>query len=257
MKKIIITLALFSFLSNGIAQESNSSDLANKIQNPVADLISVPFQNNTDFGDYNTNTLNIQPVLPFKINENWNLITRTILPIMNVPDVDGGRKTGIGNVTLSTLLTPSKPNNIIWAVGPSFMFPTLTEDLGYEKFGLAPSVALIKQSKGLTLGTIIQNYFGVAGPKEAYDLNYFYSQIFVVKNLNNGWYVNSAPIITADWEADSGSQWTIPLGAGAGKLFTLGKLPVNAQAGFYKYIEHPSDADWQLRFQLVLLFPKG
>lgn len=257
MRKIFLSLAFLSVFSTVVAQEEGQSDLANKIQNPVADLISVPFQNNTDFGDNNTNTLNIQPVLPFGINDNWNLITRTIIPVMNIPDGNNGRDNGVGNITVSTLLTPKKSDSFIWAVGPSFMFPTISENMGYEKLGLAPSVALIKQTKGLTIGTIVQNYFGVAGPSDAADLNFFYSQIFVVKNLSKGWYVNTAPIITANWEADSHSRWTIPLGAGAGKLFALGKLPINAQAGLYKYLEHPTNADWQLRFQLVLLFPKG
>ena len=88
-------------------------------------------------------------------------------------------------------------------------------------------------------------------------MNFFYSQVFVTKNLQKGWYVNSAPIITANWEAPSGEQWTIPLGAGIGKLIRLGKLPINAQAGYYVNVEKPTGGpDSQLRVQATLLFPK-
>ena len=241
-----------------LAQEENegTNDLSKKIQNPVADLISLPFQNNTDFGDRNTNTLNIQPVIPVKINKDWNIITRTIIPVISAPTGFNERTDGIGNITFGTLLTPANSKKFIWAIGPTFMFPTIEDDLGYEKFGIAPSFAGIYQDKGWTYGTVIQNFFGIAGPSDTTDLNLFYSQIFITKNLRKGWYVNTAPIITADWEADSNQTWTIPLGAGAGKLFTLGKLPINAQIGAYQYLEHPTDADWQLRGQVVLLFPK-
>ncbi|MFD2890733.1 neuromedin U [Flavobacterium chuncheonense] len=249
----IIGLFAFSFMS---AQEEGAQDLANKIQNPVADLISLPFQNNTDFGDDNTNTLNIQPVLPFKISESWNLVTRTIVPIMSAPTIHDNNVTGIGNITLSALFTPSKPSSFIWAVGPSFMFPTVKENLGYDKLGLAPTFAMIYQANGMTYGGIFQNFFDVAGPSDAGDINLFYSQIFITKNLSKGWYINTAPIITANWEANSDQRWTVPLGAGFGKLFALGKLPINSQIGMYKYVEHPSDADWQLRVQVTLLFPK-
>lgn len=252
IQKIII----FSFCMVGFITLGQEDDLANKIQNPVANLISLPFQNNTDFGDDATNTLNIQPVLPFKLSKNWNLVTRTIIPIINAPYGMHDRKNGIGNITTSAFITPMNPKGIIWAVGPTFMFPSVENNFGYEKLGLAPSVALIYQAKGLTIGGIAQNFFGIAGSSNVANLNLLYSQIFVTKNLPNDWYINSAPIFTANWEADSDSTWTIPMGAGGGKLFKFGKLPINSQIGFYKYLEHPNDADWELRFQITLLFPK-
>ncbi len=259
MKIKITTLwvfILFSIASTAQEQMEQHHDLANKIQNPVADLISLPFQNNIDFGDRNTNTLNIQPVMPFKINEKWNLVTRTIIPVISAPIGLNDRSNGVGNITLSAFLTPANSGKFIWGAGPTFMFPTIEDNLGYEKLGIAPSFAGLFQENGWTYGALLQNFFGIAGPSDAPDLNFFYSQIFVTKNLQNGWYVNSAPIITANWEADSDHTWTIPLGAGTGKLFTLGKMPINAQVGAYKYLEHPTDADWQLRTQIVLLFPK-
>ncbi len=257
--------AIFLFITgmaviNGQEIENNSSKnkLKDKIQNPIADLISVPFQYNIDFGSDigDIKTLNIQPVVPFKLNDNINFITRTIVPI-----IDTDLSSGIGNITVGGIFTSANPGKFVWGVGPSLWFPALDKGLrestsGGEKFGIAPSFVALYQKKGWTLGGIVQNYFGIAGPSDASDLNLFYSQLFVTKSLSNGWYVNTAPIITANWEADSGNEWTIPIGAGAGKLFRLGKLPLNAQLGAYKYIESSINIDWQLRGQIVVILPK-
>lgn len=256
IKKILLTSLLFVGLT-AFSQEDQSSDLAKKIQNPIAELISAPFQNNYDFGEdiRPTNTLNIQPVYPFKLSEKVNLITRTIVPVVSAPVYPEGRLDGIGNITLATFLTPAKPSKVIWGVGPTFMFPTIEQGLGFDKFGIAPSAIGMIQENGWTIGVLAQNFFGVAGNSNA-DLNFFYTQVFVVKNIKKGWYVNTAPIITANWDAPSSNQWTIPMGAGFGKLSKLGKLPVNWQLGFYKYLESATNADYQIRAQLVFLFPK-
>ncbi len=258
VSKLLFILLFISTPNFAQEEETNQkADLANKIQNPVADLISVPFQNNYDFGKdiRPTNTLNIQPVYPLKINENINLITRTIIPVVGAPTFPDGRETGIGNITLATFLTPAKPGKLIWGVGPTFMFPAVEQGLGFDKFGIAPSAIAKIQDNGWTIGILAQNFFGVAGNSNV-DLNLFYTQIFVVKNVGKGWYVNTAPIITANWEAPSNNQWTVPLGAGFGRLFKIGKLPINGQLGFYRFIESATNADYQLRAQLVLLFPK-
>jgi len=237
-------------------------DLANKIQNPIANLISVPFQNNTDFGigpdNRARNTLNIQPVIPVSLNENLNLITRTIIPIMSQPVGKTDSKFGLGDVSLSLFLTPAKPGKLIYGGGVALGLPTATDPyLGSEKWTAGPAIVLLVQPKGWTIGTILQNTWSYAGTDNRGDVNFFYSQIFAVKNLEKGWYINSAPIITANWEAPSGEQWTVPLGAGVGKLFRLGKLPINAQAGYYVNIEKPTGGpDSQLRVQATLLFPK-
>lgn len=259
IKKTLFVIALItsvSLFSQENEEAPKDSDLAAKIQNPIANLISIPFQNNYDYGaDIEpTNTLNFQPVIPFKVSENVNLITRTIIPIVSTT-IANDKTTGIGNILLSGYFTPAKAGKLIWGVGPSFMFPTVKEFLGFDKFGVAPSGIVIYQNNGWTAGGIIQNFWGVAGNSNV-DLNYFYSQIFIVKNLKKGWYVNTAPIMTANWDAQSDRKWTIPIGAGAGKLLKLGKLPVNTQVGFYKYLESATGADYQIRAQVVFLFPK-
>lgn len=260
IKKTLFAIALIASVST-FSQEkeeiSKDSDLAAKIQNPVAALISIPFQNNYDFGENidPTNTMNFQPVVPFQISENVNLITRTIIPVISKP-FGTDRINGIGNITLSTFFTPAKAGKIIWGVGPAFMFPTLKDGIGIDKFGIAPSIVALYQKNRWTYGMLFQNFFGVAGNSNV-DLNHLTAQIFITKNLSKGWYVNTAPIFTADWNALDGEKWTVPLGAGFGRLFKMGKVPVNSQLGFYKYIEHPpGSADYQIRAQIVLLFPK-
>ncbi len=268
MKKLkLLILALLLSGVNAISQEKEQEpkaggDLANKIQNPIANLISVPFQNNTDFGigpyDRTRNTLNIQPVIPLTLNENLNLITRTIIPIMSQPVGQSDNEFGLGDISLSMFLTPANPGKLIYGGGLALGLPTATDQyLGSGKWTVGPAIVLLVQPKGWTIGALVQNSWSYAGVGSRSDVNFFYSQIFVTKNLQKGWYVNTAPIITANWEAPSGDQWTIPLGAGLGKLFRLGKLPINAQAGYYFNVEKPAGgADSQLRIQATLLFPK-
>ena len=266
MKKILLICSSLLMGTMVFAQEEPKTDdaagdLEKKIQNPIASMISVPFQNNTDFGigDYDgtRNTLNIQPVIPFSVSDNLNLITRTIIPIVSQPIGPDDSKFGLGDVSLSLFLTPAKPGKIIYGGGLAFGIPTATDEyLGSEKWSAGPSIIMLYQPKGWTVGTLIQNTWSYAGADDRGDVNFFYSQVFIVKNLPNKWYVNSAPILTANWEAPSGNQWTIPVGAGVGKLFRLGKLPINAQAGYYFNVEKPEGGpESQLRVQATFLFP--
>ena len=257
---ILSSFQIFCQSEDSIQPTSNDDELAAAIQNPVASLVSIPFQNNLDFNDRNTNTLNIQPVFPFNLGEKVSLVARTIIPVVSASlyseSSPNAKIKGIGNISSALFLTPAKPGKLIWAVGPTLTFGTVTQGVGTNKFSIAPSGLLLYQNSGLTIGTIIQNSWSVAGPSDAADVNLFYSQIFIVKNLKKGWYVNTAPIITANWEADSSHRWTVPLGAGFGKLSKINKLPVNWQVGYYGYIEHPTGAKSQLRFQVVFILPK-
>ena len=243
--------------------QSASSDLANKIQNPIASLISVPFQNNLDFNtgpfERNRNTLNIQPVVPITLNEKLNLITRTIVPIISQPIGMDDRSSGIGDISLSLFLTSAKPKKLITGYGLALGLPTGKQSVGgLDKWTAGPSFVALTQQNGWTIGGLIQNSWDFAGSDDVVDnVNFFYSQIFVTKNLQNGWYVNSAPIITANWEAPKDNKWTVPLGGGFGKLARLGKLPINAQIGYYFNVIRPDfGATSQLRFQVAFLFPK-
>jgi len=260
MKKNLLFAFAIMLASILNAQENRTSadpedghSLEDKIQNPIANMASIPMNYNLSINNNNSNVLNIQPVIPVTLSKKWLLITRTIIPFMNVPS-QTGHKNGVGNVTLLGALTPAKEGSFTWGAGPAFMLPTGVEGLGFEKFSIGPSVIALKQTNGFTYGLLLQNFFSVAGPSSVEDVNYLYTQIFISKKLNKGWYVYSSPNITADWNAPDGKQWTIPLGAGAGKLITHNRyLPINVKAGLFKYVAHPTDADWLIQVQAAFI----
>jgi hypothetical protein len=245
------------------AAEDSETELAKQTQNPVADLISVPFQNNFNFGvgpeDKTVWVLNVQPVIPITLTRDWNLISRIIMPIINKPALFPGDESafGLGDVNPTFFLSPAKPGKLIWGVGPTFTFPTATSsELGTGKWQIGPSaVALTIQGPWVT-GALINQQWSFAGWGSR-DVSLMLLQPFANLNLKHGWYFTSAPIMTADWRARKGDRWTVPLGGGAGKLFKLGKLPVNTSLQAYANVEKPANgADWQLRFQVQFLFPK-
>lgn len=240
--------------------EDYYAELARAAQNPVANLISVPFQNNTafEFGprEKTQNVLNVQPVLPFQLSDNWNLITRTILPIVSQPGFTAGqdRENGIGNVLFTSFLSPTNSGNIIWGVGPAIQLPTSTDDqIAPDEWAAGPSaVALIMPGRWV-IGSLVSNVWELSGEQ---DINFFSWQYFVNYNLDDGWYLTSSPVITANWEADQ--EWTVPVGGGFGRIFNIGQQPVNAQFQAFYNVEKPDEIgpDWSARFQMQLLFPR-
>ena len=241
----------------------NDQDLAKATQNPLASMISLPFQNNTNFDigpdDDTQNILNIQPVWPFSFSEDWNFITRTIIPVVSQPGIGPGqsRTNGLGDTTFTGWLSPKNSGKWIWGVGGAALIPTATDDaLGSDEWGLGPSVVVLTMPGKWVIGSLFSNVWSVAGSGDT-DINQFTWQYFINYNLESGWYLTSAPIITANWEADSDNTWTVPFGGGVGKIFRIGKQPLNAQVSAYYNVETPDfGPDWQLRLQLQLLFPK-
>jgi hypothetical protein len=244
----------------------DETELAKKTQNPVADLISVPFQSNFNFNtgskDATVYILNVQPVIPIHLTHDWNLITRTIMPIINQPSLFPGPNSisgsawGLGDINPSLFFSPAKPGAVIWGVGPTFTIPTATDSkLGSGKFSLGPTAVALTIQGPWVFGALINNQWSVAGWGDK-DVNQMLLQPFVNFNLPHGWYLTSSPIMTANWEADSGDKWTVPVGGGVGKLFKLGKLPINTSLQAYYNAERPKNAsDWQLRFQVQFLLP--
>jgi hypothetical protein len=275
-------LFLLTALSTQAAGQQQSSqqgaeqeELAKKTQNPVADLISVPLQNNFNFGTGSKNRTvyvgNIQPVIPIKLGDEWNLITRTILPIINQPSLfpGMGSATGLGDLNPTLFFSPAKPGALIWGLGPTFTLPTATDSLiGSGKFSLGPAAVALTMQGHWVVGALMNNQWSVAGWGSGH-VNQMLIQPFINYNLPHGWYITSAPIVTANWAAaKAGDVWTVPLGGGVGKLFRLGeilpleghaiaKLPINTQLQFFGNVAKPEyGSDWQLRFQVQLLFPK-
>lgn len=244
----------------------SAEELAKLAQNPIANLVSVPFQNNTNLNygpeGGTQNILNIQPVIPVTLNRDWNLITRTIFPLVWLPDLSPQTDAtfGLGDTQFSAFLSPSDASSgWIWGVGAIAQLPTHTEKvLGNANWGLGPTAVVLHLAKGdpWVYGMLINNVWSLGTASDAPAYNNGLIQPFVNYNLPGGTYISSSPIVTVDWEAE-GEQWTVPVGAAIGHIFHLGRLPVNTQLGGYYNVVRPEDGpDWQIRFQMQLMFPK-
>jgi hypothetical protein len=258
-----LALSLVLHSPPALAADESETELAKKTQNPVADLISVPFQSNFNFNtgtkDATVYVLNVQPVIPIKLTEDWNLLTRTIMPIINQPSLFPQMESafGMGDINPTLFLSPAKPGALIWGVGPTFTFPTATDRLlGAGKYSLGPAAVALTMQGHWVIGALANNQWSVAGWGHK-DVNAMLIQPFINYNFEHGWYVTSSPVMTADWTARASDQWTVPVGGGVGKLFKIGPLPVNTQLqGFYNADRPKDTAQWQLRFQVQFLFPK-
>jgi hypothetical protein len=276
---LIFLLAFLLFAGTALGEEKEKEkaakpqgggDLAAKVQNPVASMISVPFKNIIDFGAPNGSAyfLNIQPVIPITVGP-VNLINRTIIPIVHVPGliagtpeipggVGGPSATGLGDINHSTFLSPANPGKVIWGLGPSLNFPSATSNqLGSGKWSVGPTAVVLTQPKPWTLGVLARQLWSFAGDKDRAHVNQFLLEPFVNYNLSQGWYLISDMVMTANWNADSGNRWTVPLGGGVGKLFKIGSLPINSRLEAYYNVEKPdAGPDWQMVFTFQFLFPK-
>ena len=260
MKKIIVIILLLCTTTIMYTQEK---DAAMEAQNPLASIISMPLQNNTKFGlpeDGTSNTLNIQPVYPVTFSNKAVLINRAIIQIKSSPDYSetSGNTNGIGDINYTAWYSPPPKSSFTWGVGFVSIWPTATDDiLGTGKFSIGPSVVLVNMTKKLMLAAIISNWFSVAGKSDRADVNTFYFQYIMTYFLANKWYLVSAPINTAKWEAEDGEKWTIPLGGGFGKMFNIGTLPVDLQTqAFYYAVKPAGGPEWELRVQFKMIFPK-
>jgi hypothetical protein len=235
---------------------ASDKELAKQLQNPVASLISVPFQNNSDFGGgYNDQAfryqLNFQPVVPISIGEDWNIISRTILPFIHqdgyIPAVqkDGSLRstsqTGLGD------LPNPLPGGIIAGAGPVFAFPTATREiLGAGKWGLGPSVVVLRQHHGWTYGALIYQVWSYAGDSARDDISYTFLQPFLsyTTKTSTSFTINTESVY--DWEHE---QWTVPINFMVSQVLKVEGLPVSLQLGARYYAEAPvGSPSWGLRF---------
>src|SRR5271170_6109294 len=243
--------------------DASTEDLQKATQNPVASLITVPIQNNSNFGvdpyDRTQDVLNIQPVIPAHISDNWMLITRVIQPIVWQPyPQPAGGQYGLGDMNPTFFLSPAKPGKVIWGFGPAFLIPTATSSvLGQGKFGIGPSAVALIQPGHWTLGALVNNIWSVAGSGGRPSVNQFLLQYFINYNLQKGWFITWQPTLTANWEATNGGRWVVPFGGGLGRIMKLGAQPVSITGQFYGNAIHPPGASsWTMRLQFALLFPK-
>ncbi|MDM9631476.1 hypothetical protein [Robiginitalea aurantiaca] len=254
-------VSIFFLVGLMVHGQQTKEELSQQAANPLADLMSFPFQNNLNmnYGEFNRNlnVLNIQPVLPFA---DGRIITRTIFPIVSIPDFgseSGNLSSGLGDIVFTAFYSPESKTT--WGIGPVVEIPSGGAIRGTQKWSIGPSFVVLMQPGDWTFGLLANNTWSIAGKDEREDVNHMLLNLFIVRQLGDGWYVNSAPIITADWQADSGDQWIVPLGGGGGKLVMLGgKLPVNLQTQLYYNIVRPDfGPEWQWRFQVQFLIPKS
>jgi hypothetical protein len=260
---VVLALTMLSAnLQLACAQES--PDIAKQAQNPIASLISVPLENDfnpyTGFHKEDSYVFEMKPVIPIRLSDDWTLITRTIIPVIQVPDLAPGVSGtgGLGDIQESLFLSPTKAGPVIWGAGPVISVPTATENiLGTKKLSLGPTVVVLRIQGHWLFGSLVQNLFSVAGPSARKDVNQMLMQPFVNYNLPHKWYLTSSPIITANWEVGSSERWVVPVGGGVGKIVHFGKLPVNIYTQFFRNVQRPDGtSSWSARFQMQLLFPK-
>ena len=261
MKMIKHYFLLLVLAISVVSYAQDESDLAKTAQNPVGDLISLPLQNNTSFGlgsyDRTQNVLNIQPVYPIKAGK-FNLITRTIFPIITQPDVasETGSTTGLGDINFTTFLSPGSPGKFIWGIGPTISIPTATSDIpGFGRWAFGPSVIALTISGPWVAGVLTSNIWSMGGESDKPDVNFFLLQYFINYNMEGGSYLVSAPIITNNWEVDD--SLILPFGGGIGKILRLGKLPINANLqAYYNVVTPEGGPKWSTRIQVQFMFPK-
>jgi hypothetical protein len=265
IKIIIASFLAFSTINTLYAQQkpaaggSSAQELADKLSNPVASMISVPFQNNTDWGigaeNGSKNTLNIQPVIPFNLNPNLNLITRYILPVIDQYDVTGRdtHQFGLSDMTVSAWFSPANPKNgLIWGFGPAFLIPTATNTLlGTQKFGIGPTALLLKQGHGNTIGFLVNQLWSVAGSADRANVNQLFLQPFYARSFASGASIGGNMEMTANWQAGTTTLFLNPTISGITKF---GKQPVQLVIGPRIPLAGPDAALPKFGIRAVIIF---
>jgi hypothetical protein len=248
-----------------VCHGQDAAALAKELSNPVASPISVPFQSNWEQGigpdgDGSRYTLNIQPVIPISISPNWNLISRTILPVVDQWSIfpGAGEQFGLSDTVQSLFFSPKEPTagGLIWGVGPVFLLPTATDDLlGSEQWGAGPTAVGLVQKGPWTIGMLANHIWSFAGQRDRTDINSTFIQPFLSYNTPTAWTFTLQTESTYDWEGD---QWQIPVAALVSKVTKIGDQLVQFQAGprYYAASTTGGPDGWAFRFNVVLLFPK-
>jgi hypothetical protein len=260
---VLLTGLVASIALPASAQES-SADLAKKLSNPIASMISVPFQFNYDHGygpdNGDRGVMNFQPVIPFSLNDDWNVISRTIVPVTSQSDIAGpsGTQFGLGDTLQSFFFSPVHPTDsgIIWGAGPAFLLPTATDDLlGSGKWGVGPTAVVLKQTGPWTVGGLANHIWSVAGDGDRPDVSSTFLQPFVSYTTHDAWTFGLNTESTYDWK---NKDWSVPLNLTVSKLVVVDKQPISLGATVRYWATSPEQGPKGLGFRmnLTFLFPK-
>ncbi len=261
---LVPTAVLAILVTVQTASADEAAKLAKQAQNPISDLISVPIEDNINVGGLNGETqhvINLLPVYPLALNDDWLLINRAIIPLIYLPSslTGGDDLFGLGDINFTTFLSPRRATGkFFWGVGPSVTFPSATDELlGTGKWSLGPSVVVLTEQGPWVTGFLLTNVWSVGGSTSREDVNAGLLQPWLYYNFPSGVYVFSEPVITVNWKAESDEKWTVPLGVGVGKIFQIRSQFINVQiSAFYNVVKPTGAADWTIRPQIQFLFPK-
>ena len=265
---ILVLTAFFSSLCPVYAADAASvdenADLAQELTNPLADLMTIPVQMNYDqdigAGDEGERLrTNIQPVIPFHLNETWNLISRTIVPVIHQEDIfpGEGSQFGLGDTSLSLFFSPKKPtaNGLLWGIGPIFLLPTATDSLlGGKKWGAGLTAVALTMWGPWTMGALANHVWSVAGDSDRSDISNTFLQPFVSYTWPNAWTLSVQSESEYNWKTE---KWSVPVNAAVSRLVYFGKLPVSLQAGVGYWLESPESGPegWRFRLQANFVLP--
>jgi hypothetical protein len=259
------------------AREGNTGALAKEAQNPVANLISLPIQWNASpssqwapravdpaaEANRTFNVVNVQPVIPFRLNDDWLLVSRTIVPVIQRPLAGSTDVIGIGDINPTVFLVPRSNSPVQFGFGPTVVIPSASDvQLSSQRWSAGPAAVAVLTRGPLVAGVLANNVWSFAGDGGR-NVNAMLIQPFVNLNLSRGWYLASSPILTADWTAPNGKGWTVPIGGGIGRIFRLGSQPFNASLqGFWNAVRPEVQGENLLgpvtiRLQIQALFPTG
>jgi hypothetical protein len=263
LRRIIAMLS--ALLGAALACAQSADEMAKQLSNPIASLTSVPLQLNDEYdagyaGEGRRKRLNVQPVIPMSIGEDWNLISRTILPLLSQENIVAGddEQQGVGDTLQSLFFSPKAltSNGWSWGVGPALLLPTASDDLlGGGKWGAGPTAVAVRQtSSGWTYGGLANHIVSLAGDEDRRDVNTTFVQPFVAKRIGPGRTVSANLESTYDWRMDA---WTAPVNIGLSQILPIGGQLISVQGGLAWYAEAPQGApEWGMRFTITFLYPR-